>query len=155
VFALASEPGLVSPDYTVLRALTEMEPRYFEAVYRTPACRVVLRQRAKGIVEGFWRLYTDDFYDIRVPVPPVHEQQQIMDQLDRDLSGLNETVARLEREIELLREYRTRLFADVVTGKLDVREVTYLPDEDLIDDAPVDDRILIDEEEITEVEVAS
>ncbi len=31
-------------------------------------------------------------------------------------------ISRLEREIELLREYRTRLVADVVTGKLDVRE---------------------------------
>jgi type I restriction enzyme S subunit len=35
-----------------------------------------------------------------------------------------------EREIELLREYRTRLIADVVTGKLDVREAAAaLPDE--------------------------
>jgi type I restriction enzyme S subunit len=32
-------------------------------------------------------------------------------------------IARLEQEISLLREYRTRLIADVVTGKLDVREV--------------------------------
>ena len=40
------------------------------------------------------------------------------------------TISRLEREIELLREYRTRLVADVVTGKLDVREaVLHLPDE--------------------------
>ena len=40
------------------------------------------------------------------------------------------TISRLEREIELLREYRTRLVADVVTGKLDVREAAArLPDE--------------------------
>ena len=39
-------------------------------------------------------------------------------------------ILRLEREIELLREYNTRLVADVVTGKLDVREATTrLPDE--------------------------
>ena len=43
--------------------------------------------------------------------------------LDNDLSGVNTAMRRLEREIELLREYRNRLFADVVTGKLDVREV--------------------------------
>ena len=71
VFALAPERGVVSPDYTVLRPVREVEERFFEAVYRTPACRVELRQRAKGIVQGFWRLYTDDFYDIRVPVPPL------------------------------------------------------------------------------------
>lgn len=66
VFALAPQPGLVSPDYTVLRPIRELDSRYFEAVYRSPACRVELRRRAKGIVQGFWRLYTDDFYDIRV-----------------------------------------------------------------------------------------
>ena len=76
VFALASERGLVSPDYTVFRPIRNMEARYFEAMYRTPACRVELRQRAKGIVQGFWRLYTDDFYDIRLPVPPVDEQKR-------------------------------------------------------------------------------
>jgi type I restriction enzyme S subunit len=121
VFALASERGLVSPDYTVFRPIRNMEARYFEAMYRTPACRVELRQRAKGIVQGFWRLYTDDFYDIRLPVPPVDEQKRIMAQLDIDLSGVNTANNRLEREISLLREYRTRLVADVVTGKLDVR----------------------------------
>ena len=48
VFALARQTGLISPDYTVLRPVRELEARYFEAVYRTPACRVELRQRAKG-----------------------------------------------------------------------------------------------------------
>ncbi|MEP7303571.1 MAG: NADAR domain-containing protein [Caldimonas sp.] len=130
VFALANEPGLVSPDYTVLRPVRELDARFFEAVYRTPACRVELRQRAKGIVQGFWRLYTDDFYDISVPVPRVEEQTQIMAQLDIDLFGVHTATSRLEREIELLREYRTRLVADVVTGKLDVREAALLlPDE--------------------------
>ena len=87
VFALAPEAGLVSPDYTVFRAARDLEARYFEAVYRTPACRIELRQRAKGIVQGFWRLYTDDFYDIRLPVPPVDEQRYIMKTLESELSA--------------------------------------------------------------------
>lgn len=121
VFALAPQRGLISPDYTVFRPIRDMEERYFEAVYRTPACRTELRQRAKGIVQGFWRLYTDDFYDIRIPVPPAAEQRQIISRLDSDLSGINTATSRLEHEITLLREYRTRLTSDVVTGKLDVR----------------------------------
>lgn len=130
VFALATEGGLVSPDYTVLRPVREIEPRYFEAVYRTPACRVELRQRAKGIVQGFWRLYTDDFYDIRVPVPPLDEQRRIMERLNSELSVQDEAIARAERGIRLLREYWTRLVAEVVTGKVDVREAaSRLPDE--------------------------
>lgn len=122
VFALASIRGLVSPDYTVFRPTCAMEPRYFEALYRTPACRVELRQRAKGIVQGFWRLYTDDFYDIRIPVPPLTEQIAIMTALDGELAAVNTVISRAEREIELVNEYRTVLISDAVTGKIDVRD---------------------------------
>ena len=66
--------------------------------------------------------FTDNFYDIRVPVPPVPEQEKIVKQLDSNLTTLNTALARTEREIGLLREYRTRLVADVVKGKLDVVE---------------------------------
>ena len=37
-------------------------------------------------------------------------------------AGIDAAIDRARRQIELLREYRTRLIADVVTGKLDVRE---------------------------------
>jgi type I restriction enzyme S subunit len=134
VFALAQEEGLVSPDYTVLRPIRKLEERYFEALYRTPACRVELRRRAKGIVQGFWRLYTNDFYDIRVPVPPIEEQQRIMAQLEADLTDINSMVSRLEREIGLLLEYRTQLIADVVTGKLGVLEAARQVPEDAAQD---------------------
>ena len=64
-------------------------------------------------------------------------------------------IARLEREIELLREYRTRLVADVVTGKLDVREAAArLPE---VDDAPAVESELAEMEdagdELSEVDV--
>lgn len=49
--------------------------------------------------------------------------------LSKETHLLTAATDRLEREIELLREYRTRLVADVVTGKLDVRAVAaILPD---------------------------
>ena len=55
-------------------------------------------------------------------------------------AGLDTAVSHLEREIELLREYRTRLVADVTTGKLDVREAAArLPDEappDTVEEIP-------------------
>ncbi len=54
-------------------------------------------------------------------VPPLPEASKIANHLSASLKGLQITITRLEREIELLREYRTRLVADVVTGKLDVR----------------------------------
>jgi type I restriction enzyme S subunit len=130
VFALSPQRGLVSPDYTILRPTCPICNRYFELIYRTPACRVELRKLAKGIVQGFWRLYTDDYYDIRIPMPPIKEQENIVTKLELDLTDRNNVIVNTERQIAHLREYRTRLIADVVTGKVDVRAVAEsLPDE--------------------------
>ncbi len=54
--------------------------------------------------------------------PPIDEQQAIIDDIARRTVALSKAVEDAQREINLLREYRTRLIADVVTGKLDVRE---------------------------------
>ena len=122
VFARAQQSGVISTDYTVLRPNREAKTEYFEQVLRSPSCRGELRTRAKGIVEGFWRLYTDDLYDIYLPLPTVDEQESIIRWI-KSISMQAERNAKLgDREIDLLHEYRTRLIADVVTGKLDVRE---------------------------------
>ncbi|HBL30029.1 MAG TPA: hypothetical protein DD490_24585 [Acidobacteria bacterium] len=130
VFATAEHDGVISPDYTVFRPIEPVGSVFFERILRSPACRRELRIRAKGIVEGFWRLYTDDFYDIRLPVPPLEERLAIGKHIDLALREIDGAGGRTEREIILLHEYRTRLIADVVTGKLDVREAAArLPEE--------------------------
>ena len=63
--------------------------------------------------------------------PPLPEQRAIVKHLDRAAAKTDAAIARAQREIDLLREYRTRLIADVVTGKLDVRKAaTALPEAD-------------------------
>jgi type I restriction enzyme, S subunit len=65
-----------------------------------------------------------------VMLPPVAEQRVILDEVARQTSWLEAAMDRSENEIFLLREYRSRLIADVVTGKLDVREAAaQLPEE--------------------------
>ena len=85
-----------------------------------------------------------DFKTMPVLVPSAAEQTEIADFLDKRCGFADSTSGRLEREIELLREYRTRLIADVVTGKLDVRTAAArLPDVSVIEpsesDAELDD----------------
>ena len=72
-------------------------------------------------------------------VPPKPEQDAVCVFLDSELATFDTAINRLEREISLLREYRTRLVADVVTGKLDVRPAAcHLPAEPLaFEPAPV------------------
>ena len=58
----------------------------------------------------------------RIPLPPYSEQFLIDRYIGEATVNLNSVVDQIRRQIELLKEYRTRLVADVVTGKLDVRE---------------------------------
>lgn len=68
--------------------------------------------------------------DFSLAIPPLNEAKSIACSIDKRLAGTNVAIASNEQEITLLREYRTRLIADVVTGKLDVREVAAkLPEE--------------------------
>lgn len=60
--------------------------------------------------------------NLHVPLPPEKERQDIVDYLNEATADIDSAIDRANREIELLNEYRTRLIADVVTGKLDVRK---------------------------------
>ena len=85
-----------------------------------------------------------------LPRPPVEEQLRIVRFIAETTSALAATLDTAHREIDLLREYRTRLIADVVTGKLDVREAAArLPDE--VEEAePFDEAdALADADEVT------
>jgi type I restriction enzyme S subunit len=151
--------GLVSPDYAVLDPIGDANVEFLGELFRSRSVRAKFRAESKGLgtgSSGFLRLYSDKMGAIHVALPPREEQAAILERLASDLSDLNRAISRLEREIELLREYRTRLFADVVTGKLDVREVAArLPDEAVLKGMVKDDVELTDEEEADEVEVAA
>ena len=87
-----------------------------------------------------------------LPVPPSEEQAVITTSIEQQTAGADIAIDRARRQIELLREFRTRLIADVVTGKLDVREVaSRLPDE-VEEPAPLDetDALTDGEEEPTD-----
>ena len=90
-----------------------------------------------------------------IAVPPPQEQLAIVQYIMNGISSLSLAISNANREIALLREYCTRLIADVVTGKLDVREAAVrLPDEtdepELIDEA--DAMSAVDEESVADLD---
>ena len=68
---------------------------------------------------------------------------------------MNTAARRLQREIDLLREYRTRLVADVVTGKLDVRGAAARLPDDAAQETADDEPGLADEDELAEEEAVA
>jgi type I restriction enzyme S subunit len=144
--------GLVSPDYAVFDPIEDVNVDYLGELFRTSKYRVKFRSESKGLgtgTSGFMRLYNDRFGAIHIPLPTRQEQDLILQGIELQSGNLTTAIDRYEREITLLREYRTRLVADVVTGKLDVREAALLlPEEDVVL-APED---VLDEAEEPELE---
>ena len=61
--------------------------------------------------------------NLSLPVPPLQEQAHLARYIESETAAIDVAIDRARQEIKLLGEYRTRLIADVVTGKVDVREV--------------------------------
>ena len=90
------------------------------------------------------------FGSFPVPLPSPSEQVEIEAYINRETQDIDLAIARTEEEIKLIREYRDRLIADVVTGQVDVRRWQPSPD-DVVDDAAL--AALGDEnEDVTEEE---
>jgi type I restriction enzyme S subunit len=84
-------------------------------------------------------LSLDDVKNHPVLMPPPDEQDRIVEWIESESAQLNASIAAIKREIDLIREYRTRLVADVVTGKVDVRAaVAVIRDEEAAPEAAAD-----------------
>jgi len=64
-------------------------------------------------------------------LPPISEQFAIVDHIEGEIATVNTVIDGIRQSIDLLKEYRTRLVADVVTGKVDVREIARRLEEEM------------------------
>lgn len=141
--------GAIRSSYVVLQPSESVHVDFFTYVLKSRGYVGALQCTADFIRDG-QDLTEANFRKVDLPLPPKAEQSRIAEFILNATSRLIHDVSRFEREIDLLREYRTRLVADVVTGKLDVREAaTRLPDEERLpalaamegdpDDLPIDE----------------
>lgn len=119
VFARAKQRGVVSPDYSVFRLKGDAAVQFCEALFKTPVYVAEFRRRTKGIVEGFWRLYTDDFYNVQSLLPPRGEQNQIVAYLRAQDAHVARFIKAKRQLIRLLTEQKLRLIDQAVTRGLD------------------------------------
>jgi type I restriction enzyme S subunit len=129
--------------------------QYFYYVLKAVTKNV--EENTHGII-GLVHITKPELGSISVPLAPVEDQIAIAEWLDEQLKGLNDIIDRAQREIALIQEFRTRMIADVVTGKLDVRALAVsLPEtarQDMIDDL-AEDEDLDDLPEDTDTEEAA
>jgi type I restriction enzyme S subunit len=133
--------GIVSPSYAVYRPhrSESIVGTYMDGLLRSRPYISNIICRSTGLRGSRLRLYPEEFFRLPVILPPAEEQKLIVKVIQGETAELNRAITSLEREIEFLREYRARLVADVVTGKLDVREAAArLPSEVALEPADAD-----------------
>ena len=116
IFAVRCRRGLLVPGFLVRLMESQHGRTYFEL---TAKRTTNLASTNSSTLRAF-----------PVPLPAPEEQTELINAISEKMNALDTAIGRTGREIDLMREYGTRLIADVVTGKLDVREAAArLPDE--------------------------
>ena len=104
-----------------MRSQPVNRPEFLNLALNAPAFLAAARREAIPSLHQS-NLNPSRYGRLLIPLPPTNEQEKIFESVFRQTSVLEKLMAKAQSEIGLLQEYNTRLIADVVTGKLDVRE---------------------------------
>ena len=143
--AVTAVPVTINQDMKALLPKPEIKADYLVSLFM--GIQRELLQLIEIAGHGTCCLRTDSWENFVLPLPPLTEQKSIEAFLKSELTAATAAVTHVEREIALLSEYRTRLTADVVTGKLDVREAArHLP----ADEEKSEEMAMVDKEMLAE-----
>ena len=133
---VARQTGIVSPSYAVYRphGHSELLPGYTELLLRSTPYRSEYNCQSTGIRASRLRLYPEQFLRIRLLCPPVDEQRTIIEFAEKTTETIRRSINVTRSQLSRIHEFRARIIAEVVTGKVDVRTATALLPEDDLDD---------------------
>ena len=117
---LSNYDGVTSPAYDILRATKPLNPYIYHLLFRSPTCSAELKKHSRGIMDMRLRLYFDKFGDVLVPYAPIAEQNEIIKYIEVEEQKINAGIELINQQIEKLKEYKTTLINDAVTGKIKV-----------------------------------
>mgnify|MGYP001458379904 FL=1 len=112
--------GVTSPAYDVYVPSPEIECRFYHYYFRTLGFSGDCYKNGRGIMAMRWRTYSDQFRSIKVVVPPLEEQKEIVDHLDAKCAEIDKLIAKKEQLVKELESYKKSLIYEVVTGKREV-----------------------------------
>ena len=123
-FGAVRVEGMVSPAYVVAKPKDgiEIDSRYMEALLRTSEATEEMHRYSRGIVDFRLRLYWPEFKNIRICLPPIEEQREIADYIDRKNEEIDRLIKKKEQFISELENYKKSLIYEYVTGKKEVPE---------------------------------
>lgn len=110
--------GSVSLINTILSPMGEMNPRYYDWLFHTIEFGDEFYKCGHGIVDDLWTTGWQDMKKIRIPYPSLAEQEKIADVLDSQCSDIDAISADIQKEIEILEQFKRSIITEAVTKGL-------------------------------------
>lgn len=117
---ISAYDGSVSLINTVLEPRDEMSPGFYNMLFHSAEFAAEFYRWGHGIVDDLWTTRWQDMKAMKVPVPPLAEQQRIADYLDERCAAIDSVIDTRTRQLERLDDYRRALIFAYVTGKKEV-----------------------------------
>ena len=131
-YGVSDYTGIVSPAYFIFDIAFE-NLEYFHYAIRSKVYVNFFAQASDGIRVGQWDLQMDKMKEIPFIVPPADEQIAIVKHIKQALPQYDAAIEKLTEEVAVLEEYKNKIIADTVTGKIDVRGIE-IPEYDFVDE---------------------
>lgn len=113
--------GSISSAYVMLKPNPKfVYPKYFKWLFKSNLYITALQGTSDLVRDGQALRYAN-FVKVRLIKVPIEEQKAIADYLDKKTFEIDTLISSIQKQITLVKELRTKLIADVVTGKIDVR----------------------------------
>lgn len=140
---LATQTGIITSAYTCLKVRDGILPEYLQLQLHVADLCKVFYGMGGGVRQSI------GFKDVRkliIAVPPIEEQEHILDEVHGIEEPVNIVIQKFRDIIAELEDLRNRMISNVVTGRVDVRDVE-IPEYAFVDDDSDDDSEDIDDEE--------
>lgn len=113
--------GVTSPAYDVYEIdKRKINPHYCHYIVRSPQLASECYKYGRGIMLMRWRTYSTEFKKIKMPLPPLSEQNEIANYLDKKCSQIDSIISDKNKQSETLEQYKKSLIYEYVTGKKEV-----------------------------------
>ena len=116
--------GIVSPDYHVYTPNGLLLPEFVELLCRSKPFVAEVNRWSKGVWSSRLRLYPENFFEMRLPVPPHEDQRNIIAAMEVSQHKTKELAEVMQQSITLAKERRAALITAAVTGQIPVEEMS-------------------------------
>lgn len=115
---IAPQLGLVSPSYHVYRPNGRITSEFADIFYRIPPYVAEMERFSKGVWKSRNRLYPDAFLSMDTVLPPIEEQNKIVQEYNRKMDSITKKLNKISRLIELEESKSEGLVSEVITGQI-------------------------------------